>query len=189
MSLLYSQIPEEVAHVSHHSQKCRYELLEHQRTGGHGITNFAVNKGEASCGSGGMHDRALKFFADLSAFERIDALRAVPAVQPCMSVILGSFSEGFPDEEAGPLAEPLVPPCIVSMHLETLEERVTRSPPDAATALIQLAGIHVQFLFWGSHGWISCELCSDSHVVQNRSSMTEVRDNEGYGCLQGWRAR
>lgn len=120
---------------------CRYDLLDHQRPGFHGITNFAVATGEVTCGAGGMHDHALKFFADLTAFERIEALRAVPAVAPCMTVVKETFSEAASGEDEGPTAEPLVPPCVVSMHLESLEDRVTRRPPDASEAVAQLAGL------------------------------------------------
>ena len=123
--------------------RCRYDLLEHQRPGYHGITTFAVASGEASCGAGGMHDYAMKLFADLTAFERVEALRAVPAVAKCMSVVKEVYCEAAAPatESEGSSEEPMVPPCIVTMHLETLEDAVLKSAPDTSEAVTQLAGV------------------------------------------------
>lgn len=119
---------------------CRYDLLELQRPGYHGVTNFAVATGEISCGAGGMHDHALKFFSNLTAFERVEELLAVPAVAQCMPAVKELHSEFAPalEEES---EEPLVPPCVVTMHLETLEDSVSKKQPDTEAAVAHLAGM------------------------------------------------
>lgn len=66
---------------------CSYDLLEHQRTGSQGITNFAVATGATTRGAGGAHDFALKFFSMPVGFDRIATMHAVPEAAQCMSLV------------------------------------------------------------------------------------------------------
>ena len=66
---------------------CRYDLLEHQRTGSQGITNFAVATGETTRGAGGAYDFALKFFSSRLGFNRITAMHGDPEAAKCMGLV------------------------------------------------------------------------------------------------------
>ena len=112
-----------------------------QRPGQHGVTNFAVESGEASQGADGMHDRALKFFTDLEAFERVQKLHNEPAAAYCM-VVVKEFFPGDPQNvQLGHAQLRPAPPCIVTMRLETFEEKAARGDLNTMQIITYLAGV------------------------------------------------
>jgi hypothetical protein len=116
--------------------------------------------------AGAIYDHALKFYTDVAAFKRVCALRDVPAVMPCMSAVTEFVNHtSVDDDDQGPPVDTMVPPCIVSLRLETLEERVEREPPSFTDAIAILAGVFT----------VSC-----FHVLKKRNKVLAVHGHGPY---------
>lgn len=130
---------------------CRYDLLGQQRPGTNSVTVYAVECGEVPQGADGLHDRVLKFFTDREAFQRVQMLHSEPAAAYCTTVVKNIFP-GDPQNAQLAVYHSPAPPCIVTMRLETFEQKTSCKDLSTTQMVSYLAGSHMM-----SFSCIVCE--------------------------------